>query len=517
VSRYDGPPRGVQGVGAAGGRARKTPPGPAKDKERLSPKGATVHRERILIADGDRSLAAYLESFLARLGYEVFCATTGENAVHIVRSKRPGIVLLDLHIPGQDGLETLRKIRQVSSDTYVVIMSRDGLAKAVVTTMKMGAADFLRKPFDQDELLATIGKEIDRRELAREVNELRDAVRRRSEFQRLFQNSEKMKRVQAIVEQVADTDITVLIFGESGTGKELVARAIYAMSSRRDKPFLKVNCAALPEALLESELFGYEKGAFTGATSRKPGKFEVANGGTILLDEIAEMAPSLQAKLLQVLQDNQFSRLGGGEDIHVDVRVIATTNRDISRSVAEGTFREDLFYRLNVVNITVPPLRERVEEIPLLIEYFLGHYSKEFKKRIPPLSPELLELFQSYDWPGNVRELENVVKKIVILGDDKTVLRELEKKRLVQARHVSPAERLGAFEAHVAEKGYSLKAFSKEAIRRAEREIIGRVLQQTCWNRKEAAERLQISYKALLYKIKETGLDRERGLDKKES
>ncbi len=465
--------------------------------------------EKILIADGDRSLVGYLEGLLRGLGYEVLCATTGEHVVQIVRHKRPDIVLLDLYIPGQDGLETLRKIREISKETHVVMMSRDGLAKAVVTTMKMGAADFLRKPFNQDELLATIGKEIDRRRLTREVNALRNEVSQRAEFQRLFQHSEKMRRIQAIVDQIADTDITVLICGESGTGKELVARAIYMMSTRKDKPFLKVNCAALPEPLLESELFGYEKGAFTGAVSRKPGKFELAHGGTILLDEIAEMAPSLQAKLLQVLQDNQFSRLGGGHDIHVDVRVLATTNRNISRSVADGTFREDLYYRLNVVNITVPPLRERLEELPVLLEYFLTHFSKEYKKRIPRLSQPLLELFQCYSWPGNVRELENTIKKIVILGEDKTVVKEFEKKCAEQRRRMDDVRGPLHYGAHVAHKGYALKAFTKEAMRRAERDIMRKVLQQTCWNRKEAAKRLHISYKALLYKIKQTGLDRE--------
>ncbi len=462
---------------------------------------------RILIADGDGSLLAHMRDLLSGFGYEVSCCETGEEAVRTARAICPAIVFLGLDLPGKDGLETLQAIKKICPDTYIVMMSGDGFARAVVTTMKMGAMDFLHKPFDQDELLATVGKEMNRRDLVAEARALREEIKRRAEFNRLFQNSERMKEVQAVVEQVADTDITLLIEGESGTGKEMVARAIYQLSSRRDKPFLKVNCAALPEPLLESELFGYEKGAFTDATARKPGKFEQADGGTILLDEISEMMPSLQAKLLQVLQDKQFSHLGGKEDIRVDVRIIATTNRNLVESVAEGRFRQDLYYRLNVVNIRVPPLRERKEEIPVLIEWFIKKFTREFKRKAPRISSELVECFQRYHWPGNVRELENTIKKLVILDNDRTILEEFEKKcREAEERSARESMDLGELIRQNLDR-YSLKAFSKEAIRRAEREVIGRVLQQTCWNRKEAAERLQISYKALLYKIKETGLE----------
>ncbi len=463
---------------------------------------------RILIADGDSSLLVYMRELMGRFGYEVFCSDTGEKAVCMLRTVRPAIVFLDLHLPGKDGLETLEEMKQINADTYIVMMSGDGPAKAVVTTMKMGAMDFLHKPFDQEELLATIGKQMDRRDLIDQARFLREEIKRKAEFNRLFQNSEKMREIQAVVEQVADTDITVLIEGESGTGKELVARAMYTLSARRDRPFLKVNCAALPEPLLESEMFGYEKGAFTDASSRKPGKFELADGGTIFLDEISEMMPSLQAKLLQVLQDKEFTHLGGKEDIRVDVRIIAATNQNLAESVAHGRFREDLYYRLNVVNIRVPPLSARKEEIPVLVEYFSKKYSREFKRKAPRLSTELLDAFQRYHWPGNVRELENCMKKIVILNSDKAVCQEMLKKCSAEEAEIH-GQRPGLDELITQNLDrYSLKAFSKEAIRRAEREVIGKVLQQTCWNRKEAAERLQISYKALLYKIKETGLER---------
>ena len=462
---------------------------------------------RILIAEGDNSLLVYMRELLARFGYQVFCSDTGEKAIHLLRTVRPAIVFLDLRLPGKDGFETLQQMKRMHPETYIVMMSGDGLARAVVTTMKMGAMDFLHKPFDQEELLATVGKQMDRRDLIEEARFLKEEIKRKAEFDRLFQNSEKMKEVQAIVEQVADTDITLLIHGESGTGKELVARAIYRLSARRDRPFLKVNCAALPEPLLESEMFGYEKGAFTDASSRKPGKFELADGGSIFLDEISEMMPSLQAKLLQVLQDQHFTHLGGKEDIRVDVRIIAATNQNLAESVAQGRFREDLYYRLNVVNIHVSPLRERREEIPVLVEYFLKKFAREFKRKAPRLSTELLDAFRRHHWPGNVRELENCMKKIVILDSDRAVCEELEKK--CNGNDSALAEHTPGLDQLINQNPgrYSLKAFSKEAIRRAEREVIGKVLQQTCWNRKEAAERLQISYKALLYKIKETGLE----------
>ena len=469
--------------------------------------GCAKKNNRILIADGDHSLVVYMRDLLARFGYKVAVADTGEKAIHLTRSTEPAVVFLDLHIPEKDGLETLQQIKKISGDVYVVMMSANGLARAVVTSMKLGAMDFLHKPFDQKELLATVGKQMDRRELIDEARYLREEIRRKGEFGRLFGNSERMKEVQAVVEQVADTDITVLIQGESGTGKDLVARALYQMSNRRDRPFLKVNCAALPEPLLESEMFGYEKGAFTDAVGRKPGKFELADGGTLFLDEISEMMPALQAKLLQVLQDKQFSHLGGKEDIQVDVRVVAATNRNLVKRVAEGAFREDLYYRLNVVNVHVPPLRERREEIPVLVEHFIKQYTETFKKEPPSLSMELLALFQTYAWPGNIRELENCLKRIVILNNDQAVCRELRSKVEKHGNGDREQEGLHAWMGQIPGR-WSLKAFSKEAVRRAEREVIGRVLQETCWNRKETAERLQISYKALLYKIKETGLEK---------
>lgn len=338
----------------------------------------------------------------------------------------------------------------------------------------------------------------------------------------LLGRNEKMREVLDLVDRVADTDVTVLIRGESGTGKELVARAIHGCSPRRDKPFVKVNCAALPSELLESELFGFERGAFTGAIQHKPGKFEFANHGTMFLDEISEMHASLQSKLLQVLQDGEFARLGGRNDVHVDVRIVAATNRDLENAVADGQFREDLFFRLNVVCITLPPLRQRRDEIPELTRLFLRHYAEHYNK--PPLSlaTDTMTLFSEYPWPGNVRELENLVRRAVILGTDDSIRRELAEAIANRTVRSSPIPALQARATPAAPPAPcappvpdptptllngSLKDIARQAARGAERELIFRTLQQTRWNRRQAAEILGISYKALLYKIKEAELD----------
>jgi two-component system response regulator AtoC len=342
----------------------------------------------------------------------------------------------------------------------------------------------------------------------------------------LLGHNEKMREVRDLIDRVADTDVTVLIRGESGTGKELVARAIHNASPRREKPFVKVNCAALPSELLESELFGFERGAFTGAIQQKPGKFEFANHGTMFLDEISEMHSPLQSKILQVLQDGEFARLGGRNDVRVDVRILAATNRDLECAVEDGQFREDLFFRLNVVCITLPPLRQRRDEIPALTDLFLRQYSEHYNKPKLCLATDTLTLFAEYAWPGNVRELENIVRRAVILGTDEPIRRELAEAIASRTRPTSPipalqtrstpapaaapaaaAAPVPAAAAAAAPLNGSLKDIARQAARGAERELIFRTLQQTRWNRREAAEILGISYKALLYKIKEAELD----------
>jgi two-component system response regulator AtoC len=315
--------------------------------------------------------------------------------------------------------------------------------------------------------------------------------------------SDKMQRIKEIVDQIANTDVTVLIQGESGVGKEVVARSIHLNSFRKERPFVKVNCAALPPDLLESELFGYEKGAFTGAYRQKQGRFELANGGTIFLDEISEMSLSLQGKLLQVLQDREFSRLGGKKDIRVDVRVLAATNKNIEEGIKSGRFREDLYYRLNVVNVMIPPLRERKEEIPVFVEYFLDKFSKKYERKVPTLSDKTMKAFSEHPWVGNIRELENVIQRLVVLGNEETIVEELtpvpkEDPILEKKKKMTPPKKTWP----------SLKEVHQEAIKKAESEMILKALEMTNWNRKKAADKLNISYKALLYKIKETSLDK---------
>jgi two-component system response regulator AtoC len=314
--------------------------------------------------------------------------------------------------------------------------------------------------------------------------------------------SEKMQHIKEIIDQVANTDVTILIQGESGVGKEVVARSIHLNSNRKEKPFIKVNCAALPGELLESELFGYEKGAFTGAYRQKPGKFEIANDGIIFLDEIGDISPSLQAKLLQVLQDHEFSRLGGRKDVRVNVRVLAATNCNLEKAVEDGRFREDLYYRLNVVNVTIPPLRERKEELPFFVQYFLNKFEAKYQKRAKPISNSLMDAFRRHDWVGNVRELENLIQRFVVLQNEEEILKEIS----LSAKGNEMREKKESKE----EKGekLSLREVNKTAVRHAEKEAIRRTLQTTNWNRKKAAGLLNISYKSLLNKIKECGIDK---------
>ena len=370
---------------------------------------------RVLVIDDDPGIREYLDALLERRGYEVFTVGTGEAALETLNTTRPDLVTLDVVLDGMDGLETLRRLKKRLPDVPVVMLSGHGHARTIVEAMQLGASDFLRKPFEVEELELAFQKALEHRALRQEVEELRGRAQAGTQLV-LSDEDEKMREVNDVIEQVADTDITVLIRGESGTGKELVARTLHEQSDRRDRPFVKVNCAALPSELLESELFGFEKGAFTGAQKRKLGKFEYANRGTIFLDEIGEMSSALQAKLLQVLQDGEFSRLGGESDVQVDTRILAATNRNLEEAVHTGEFREDLYYRLNVVTIVMPPLRERRGAVPLLVDHFLKKFSAEYKKAVRELSPETIAILSGYHWPGNVRELENMVRRMIVLG-----------------------------------------------------------------------------------------------------
>jgi two-component system response regulator AtoC len=491
--------------------------------------GVANGRPQVMVVDDDLSMCNFLRAFLADRGYQAITLGSAEEAVKRYHAERPAAVILDVVMPGaMDGLEALAAFKKIDREVPVIVLSGQGRTTTVVQAMKLGAADFVCKPFNEHELDVPLANALKQRQLSREVATLREELQSQSRYHMLFGNSDRMAEVRELIERVADTDVTVLVRGESGTGKELVARALYASSLRRDKPFVKVNCAALPTELLESELFGFERGAFTGAIQHKPGKFEFANHGTMFLDEIGDMSFPLQAKLLQVLQDGEFARLGGKHDVRVDVRMIAATNRDLDKAVAAGQFREDLYFRLNVVSIMLPPLRDRREEIPLLIDYFLKKYSVQYNKPPIDIGSETMRLFMEHDWPGNIRELENLIKRAVVLGAEAPIRKELNQSMAMamqRAAFAQPARQAPvapappatppgpqsptAMAAAAAEAGnYSLKDISRSAAREAERELILKMLQQTRWNRKETAEILGISYKALLYKIKENGLDK---------
>jgi two-component system response regulator AtoC len=465
---------------------------------------------QVLVIDDDAVTRDYLSTLLARGGYDVATAASGEEALDGLYHTQPDLVTLDVVLDGMDGLETLRRLKKRLPDIPVVMLSGHGQARTIVEAMQLGASDFLRKPFEVEELQLAFQKALETRALRQEVEELRGQAGRAGAYAILGTDDPKMREMTEIIEQVADTDITVLIRGESGTGKELVARTLHRLSDRRDKPFVKVNCAALPSELLESELFGFEKGAFTGAQRRKLGKFEYANRGTIFLDEIGEMSGALQAKLLQVLQDGEFSRLGGEGDVQVDTRILAATNRNLEEDVQSGEFREDLYYRLNVVMVTMPPLRDRIGNVPILVDHFLRRFGAEYKKEVTSLSPETMATFMAYHWPGNVRELENMVRRMIVLGNEVAVLQEITAREPAGDAEGDSVD-LGSLGVEVANgEAVDLKAISKRAARVAEKRVIARVLEQTRWNRKEAAERLKISYKALLYKMKESGLSEGR-------
>jgi two-component system response regulator AtoC len=487
----------------------------------------------VAIADDDLAFANYLKSYLDGRGYQSRIYTHGEHllaAAHV--GELPDVVLLDVMMPGMDGFATLRSLKATHASLQVIMLSGRANAPTIVEAMRLGAVNYVVKPGDPDglgevALEAALNQAMEKRRLASEVSELRSQVNDDQARAFLWEKSSTMRGIAVMVDRVADNDVTVLIRGESGVGKELVARAIHDRSARRAMPFVKVNCAALPDDLLESELFGHEKGAFTGAMAMRAGKFEHADGGTLMLDEIGEMKAGLQAKLLHVLQDGEFSRLGGNKRVTVDVRIVAATNRDLEAMLRRSEFREDLYYRLKVIEIVVPPLRQRHDEIPELIEFFVCKYSKRYNRPMPSLAPALLEALQHYGWPGNIRELENVIKRFVILQDEALLLRDLRSSDSRVDAPTKPADQRGtvasvtsaaspvAADEAAPEPGTditspsatgSLAEVARLAIVKAERDLIVPTLRRVNWNRRKAAPLLGVSYKTLLNKIKEHGI-----------
>lgn len=451
---------------------------------------------KILLVDDEPGMLRYIRTLLEVDDYKVETASTGEEALqHVEKGMVPDLVLLDVLMPGIDGLETLERLRRMKPGIKVVMLSCVNDARKVVQAMRLGAHDYLTKPFQKAELDAVIDQCLGqgKQTFTGEVEEVGEDV-----F--FIAASPAMRKIRSQAALVANVDIPVLLLGESGTGKEVLARLVHKLSPRAHRTFLKVNCAAVPADLLESELFGYEPGAFTGATHAKPGKFEICNKGTILLDEIGEMPPQLQAKLLHVLQDGQFSRLGSRSVVKSDVRILAATNIDIPEALATKRLREDLYYRLNAFTLHLPPLRERKEEIPILLKQFMSRMAERYARPPLPLSPSLLQACQDHPWPGNLRELNNFLKRYLILGDENLAVSEL------QPRNDGTGGASGEASSKTANGTGGLKSLARNAKDGAEAEAITHALEQTNWNRKQAAAILQISYKALLYKIRQYGI-----------
>ncbi|MCG5056012.1 MAG: sigma-54 dependent transcriptional regulator [Myxococcales bacterium] len=495
--------------------------------------------KRVLVADDEANIRRVLEAILRREGYDVVTAANGNEALERM-NREINTVITDLKMPGLDGMSLLKKLSAEHPDVPVVMITAHGSVENAVEAVKLGAFDYLEKPFEQEQIRQLVAKAISTNALARRdvAPEPAGAAGR---F-RLVGQSTAIKQVYAVIDKVADTPSTVLVTGESGTGKELIARALHENSSRRGGPFIKINCAAIPKTLMESELFGYEKGAFTGAVGAKPGRFELAHEGTLFLDEIGEIPVEMQVKLLRVLQESEFERVGGIKTIKVDVRVVAATNRDLQAELLTGSFREDLYYRLNVVPIQLPPLRERTEDIPALVDHFVAKFNDRLKKRFVGVEPEAVERLVAYGWPGNIRELENVIERTMLFSEGPLIrLADLpaelqgpkshtdrlegrtppeRENRITGSRPAVGADKIGTADERAAGEGTlppgaevsSLKEAVRAETERVERELIQRALDETGGNVTQAARKLQISRKSLQTKMKELGLrDREGG------
>ncbi|MGB9067769.1 MAG: sigma-54 dependent transcriptional regulator [Candidatus Acidiferrales bacterium] len=445
----------------------------------------------ILIVEDEPKMRRLLELQLAEEGFQARIAADAETGLRMLGKESFEVVVTDLKLPGMSGLEFLQAVKRVNADLPVVIMTAFGTVESAVDAMKAGASDYVLKPFSLAELVLVIRKELASHQLRQENRDLREALGRRYEYKNIIAKSDKMQAVLALVERVAPTNSTVLIGGESGVGKDLVARAIHEHSQRANGPFVKINSTAIPETLLESELFGYEKGAFSGATTSKPGKFEVANNGTLFLDEIGDVPAAIQVKLLRVLQDREFERLGGTRTLKVDVRLVAATNRDLRAALEEGTFREDLYYRLNVVAIDIPPLREHKEDIPALAQFFLEKFARESGKPVHNITPAAMKMLMDFHWPGNVRELQNVIERAITLSADSTLD--------VADIHIDTARR-----AHVESgsavlpEGMSMEQWEEELLREAIKRANG--------NKSQAARALGLSRNALRYRLSKMGV-----------
>jgi two-component system, NtrC family, response regulator AtoC len=460
-------------------------------------------KKQVLIVDDEPNLRKMLSAQLSRDGYDVLTAEDGEQGLSLLREHHIDLVITDLRMPKVDGMTLLREALREDRELPIVMITAHGTVDTAVEALKLGAFDYLTKPFDKDEVRQIVAKALKTRQLAGADATTQVAAGARFG---IIGTSANITDLYTVLERVADTPTTVLITGESGTGKELVARALHEHSSRRDKPFIKVNCAAIPKELIESELFGYERGAFTGAVNSKPGRFELAGAGTLFLDEIGEIPVEMQVKLLRALQESEFERVGGIKTIRVDVRLVAATNRDLKKLIAAGTFREDLYYRLNVVPIRLPALRERATDIPLLVEHFLVKFNDRLKKNVAGADPGAMDILSAYSWPGNIRELENVIERAVLFCDTQTI-REGDLPHDVRGAPIALAHHVTDVDLHSTFSGDGgLKEHVKVAMSRLERDLVSRALAQTSGNVTHAARLLKISRKGLQLKMKELNL-----------
>jgi len=461
-------------------------------------------QDKILVADDEKSMREFLEIMLKKEGYKVTLASNGEEVIKLIEKEIFDLALVDIRMPRQDGLSALKKIKSVSPETIVIMITAYASADTAIKAMKEGAYDYITKPFKIDEIKMIIQNALEKRHLQRENLLLKQVVRDRYHYGNIIGQSPRMLELYDLLERVAPTKTNILITGESGTGKELVAKAIHYNSPRKEKPFVNLNCGAIPEALIESELFGHMKGAFTDAITTKKGLFELADEGTLFLDEISELPLMMQVKLLRVLQDREFKRVGGTEDIRVDVRIISATNKDLEEAVQKKLFREDLFYRLNVIQIKLPPLRERKEDIPALANHFLKRYSGELGKPISHITPEALRMLIQYDYPGNVRELQNIVERAVAL--------ETSQELTVQNIHSYLEEPLqvpkSPLDLEIPNEGIDLEKMVEEI----EKTLLLKALERTKGIKKKAAELLHINFRSMRYRLEKYGLNQEPDL-----
>jgi two-component system response regulator PilR (NtrC family) len=456
-------------------------------------------KDKILVADDEKSMREFLDIMLKKEGYKVTLASNGEEVMKLIEKDIFDLALVDIRMPRQDGISVLKRIKSISPETVVIVITAYASADTAIKAMKEGAYDYITKPFKIDEIKLIIQNALEKKHLQKENLLLKQVVRDRYHFENIIGQSSKMLELYDLLEKVAPTKTNILITGESGTGKELVAKAIHYNSPRKDKPFVTLNCGAIPESLIESELFGHMRGAFTDAISTKKGLFEVADEGTIFLDEISELPLMMQVKLLRVLQDREFKRVGGTEDIRVDVRILSATNKDLEGAVREKQFREDLFYRLNVIQIRIPSLRERKEDIPLLTSHFLKRYSEELGKQISQISPEALRVLVQYDYPGNVRELQNIIERAMALETSQ----ELTAQNLSSYIEEQLPIKKRPLDLEIPSEGVDLEKIVEDV----ERTLLLKALDRTKGIKKKAAEVLHINFRSMRYRLEKYGLN----------